>query len=179
MKKSNLKKITLAAIFAALITVTTAVVKIPIGINDGYVHLGDAVIYLAGCLLGPYGAIAASIGGALADILVGAAIWAIPTAIIKPLNCIPFIIATSHYVKHKGTHKIIHPSTVLMTVVSGIITTVGYFIAEGLMFTFESAAATLLFGLAQPIGSAIVFVLVGFALDKVNIQKYLGQGVRK
>lgn len=173
MKKESIKKITLTAILAALITVTTAVVKIPIGINDGYVHLGDAVIYLAGCLLGPYAAIAASIGGALADILVGAAVWAIPTAIIKPLNSIPFIIATSYYVKRNETHKIIHPSTVLMTVVSGMITTFGYFIAEGLMFSFESAAATLLFGLAQPIGSAIAFVLVGFALDKVNIQKYL------
>ena len=172
MKKNNLRKITLTAIFAALIAVTTAFIKIPTGINEGYVHLGDSMIYLAGCLLGPYAAIAASIGGALADILAGAAVWAIPTAIIKPINSIPFIIATAYYVKHKGSHKIIHLSTILMTVISGLITIVGYYIAEGLMFSFEVAQITSLLGLVQPVGSAIVFIALGYALDKIKIQKH-------
>lgn len=172
MKKSNLKKITLTAMFAALIAVMTAFIKIPIGINEGYVHFGDSMIYLAACLLGPYSAIAASIGGALADIIAGAAVWALPTAIIKPLNTIPFIIATSHYVKHKGYNKIIHPSTILMSIVSGLITIFGYYVAEGLMFSFEAALATFVFGMVQPIGSAIIFIVVGKILDKMNIQEH-------
>ena len=52
VKKISVKKITLAALFAALVTVATTVVKIPTGINDGYLHFGDSMIYLAGCLLG-------------------------------------------------------------------------------------------------------------------------------
>ena len=173
MKKYYLKKITLTAVFAALITVLTATVKIPIGVNGGYVHLGDSMIYLAGCLLGPYAAIASAIGGALADILTGVAEWAFPTAIIKPLNCLPFILATAYYVKHKGTHRIIHLSTILMTIVSGAVTILGYFIAEGLMYSFEAAMLSALLGLLQPVGSAIVFIVVGYALDKIKVQKYL------
>lgn len=155
IKNNALKKNVLTAIFAAIIAVTTAFIKIPTGINGGYVHVGDSMIYLAGCLLGPY-----------------AAIWAIPTAIIKPINSLPFIIATAYYVKKKGYHKIIHPSTILMTVVSGLITIFGYYIAEGIMFSFDAALLTSALGLIQPIGSAVVFIIIGFALDKIKIQKY-------
>ena len=172
MKKTDLKKITLTAIFAALIAVMTAFIKVPTGINEGYLHFGDSMIYLAGCLLGPYGIIAAALGGALADVLAGAAVWAIPTAIIKACNSVPFIIATAMYVKHKGSHKIIHLSTLLMTVVSGLITVFGYLLAEGLMYSFPSALTSVPFSIIQATGSAIVFILVGYTLDAVKIQKY-------
>lgn len=172
MKKTDLKKITLTAIFAALVAVMTAFIKVPTGINEGYLHFGDSMIYLAGCLLGPYAAIAAAIGGALADVLAGAAVWAIPTAIIKAFNSVPFIIATAMYVKRKGSHKIIHLSTLLMTLVSGLITIFGYLLAEGLMYSFPSALTSVPFSIVQATGSAILFILVGCTLDAVKIQKY-------
>ena len=172
MKKTDLKKITLTAIFAALVAVTTAFIKVPTGINEGYLHFGDSMIYLAGCLLGPYAAVAAAIGGALADVLAGAAVWAIPTAIIKACNSVPFIIATAMYVKCKGSHKIIHLSTLLMTLVSGLITIFGYLLAEGLMYSFPSALTSVPFSIVQATGSAILFILVGYTLDAVKIQKY-------
>lgn len=53
MKKQSVKKITFTALFAALIAVMTAFIKMPTGINEGYLHFGDSMIYLAGCLLGP------------------------------------------------------------------------------------------------------------------------------
>ena len=173
MKNSKIKKITVTAVLAALITVTTAFIKIPIGINEGYIHLGDSMVYLAGCLLGPYAVIAAVIGGALADVLAGAAVWAIPTAIIKACNCIPFIVASAIYVKHKNSSRIIHLSTILMTLVSGVITVFGYWLAEGIMYSFESAFASMPFNIVQAVGSAVVFIAIGCALDAVKIQKYL------
>ena len=173
MKNNNFKKITIAAIFTALVAVMTAFIKIPTGINEGYLHFGDSMIYLAGCLLGPYATIAAAVGGALADILAGAAVWALPTAIIKLCNSIPFIIATSFYVKRRNNHKIIHTSTVLMTVLSGLITIFGYLLAEGLMYSFASALTSVPFSIIQSVGSAIIFILVGCALDAVKIHKYL------
>lgn len=173
MEKISLKKITFAAIFAALIAVMTAFIKMPTGINDGYLHFGDSMIYLAGCLLGPYAAASAAIGGALADILAGAAVWAIPTAIIKLCNSIPFVIATFLYVKRKNKHRIIHLSTILTTLASGLITIFGYLLAEGIMYSFPSALTSVPFSIIQATGSAIVFILVGLALDAVKIQKYL------
>lgn len=170
---SNLKKIVLSAVFAALIIVTTAYVKIPIGINEGYIHLGDSIIYLAGCLLGPFAAIAAAIGGAIADILAGAAMWAPGTAVIKALISVPFIIATAFYTKKNVSNRIIHLSTILVTLLSGAITVFGYWLYEGFLYSFASAFASMPFNVIQAVGSAVVFIILGCALDAVKIQKLL------
>lgn len=72
----------LTAVFIALICIATMVIQIPIPL--GYAHLGDCMILLATYLLGPIAAmIASGIGSAMADILTGYAIWAIPTFLIK------------------------------------------------------------------------------------------------
>ena len=84
-RKSHLHWLTTAALFAAAIAVMTAYmfhIPIPTG---GYIHLGDALIYLAACLLpAPYAAAAAAAGAGLADLLT-APMWVLPTLIIKPL----------------------------------------------------------------------------------------------
>ena len=62
--------IVIAAMFAAMTAVLTAFVQIktPTG---GYVHLGDAMIYLTASFLPmPYAVLAAALGGGLADLLV-------------------------------------------------------------------------------------------------------------
>ena len=89
--KFNVKLIAITAMCAALITVTTAFIKIPSPL--GYSHAGDSMIYLAASILpGPFGIIASSIGGALADLISGYPHWAIPTAIIKAVNAVPFVL---------------------------------------------------------------------------------------
>ncbi len=173
MKKHGAKKITLTAVFAAMIAVMTAFVKIPTGINEGYLHFGDSMIYLSGCLLGSYAAAAAAIGGGLADLLAGAAVWSVPTALIKVCNTLPFIIATACYEKATGKRKIVHLTTGLMTVVSGLITVFGYLLAEGLLYSFASAWTSVPFSVVQALGSGIVFLSVGAALDAIDIRKYL------
>ena len=61
------KTIAMSAMFAALVTVTTAFIKIPTPVG-GYVHPGDSMVYLAASVLpGPFGLIAAAVGGALGD----------------------------------------------------------------------------------------------------------------
>ena len=69
-RKENLHQLVTTALFAAAITVMTAyMLHIPIP-TGGYIHLGDALIYLAACLLPfPYAAAAATIGAGLADLL--------------------------------------------------------------------------------------------------------------
>lgn len=176
MKNEKTRNMVFAAMFAAIITVLTAYFQIKTGVNDGYLHFGDSMIYLAACLLPvPYAMCAASIGAGLADILTGAAVWAPATVIIKALNVVPFALMLK-YLRKKGTEKtnIITKETVIMSVVSGIITIVGYFIAEGLMFGFTVAAASsILRGLVQPVGSAIVFYGAGLALDKAKFKKLI------
>lgn len=177
MKKSNPKRqiynLILAAVFAALIAVFTAFVSVKTGINEGYLHFGDSVIYLAACLLPmPYAMAAAAIGGALADVLSGAVIWAPFTAVIKALNVLPFALV---YIskRTKNTQKILNKTTAFMPIVSGLITIFGYFFAEGLLFSFAGALPSVPISCVQAVGSAVVFYLAAAAFDKVDIKKRL------
>lgn len=173
-EKNTVLKICFAALMAAIITVFTAFVKFNTGINNGYLHFGDSMIYLAGCLLGPAGMLSSAIGGALADIIAGSAMWALPTAIIKALNCSVFVLASWLY-KKKKPFRIVNAFTVITTVISGLITIFGYLVAEGLMYSFPSAWTSVPFSCIQAAGSAVIFVVFGAALDKTKINKLLGR----
>ncbi len=168
--KINVKLITITAMFAALITVTTAFIKIPSPL--GYSHAGDSVIYLAASILpGPYGIIAASIGGALADIISGYAHWALPTAIIKALNAVPFVICGIILKKYKKGEKIISLPNLLMLIPTTIVTVGGYFIANGLMYTWPEAMAELTIWWLQPGVGALLFIALGAGLDAVKFKQ--------
>ena len=69
---SNLKKIVMTALFAALACVATMSIRIPTPGTGGYIHPGDAIVILSGVVLGPsYGLLAAGIGSAMSDLLGG------------------------------------------------------------------------------------------------------------
>lgn len=174
MKNSKIFKVCLTGLMAALIAVFTAFVKIPTGINNGYIHFGDSLIYLAGCIVGPFGMISAAVGGALADIMAGAAIWALPTAIIKTFNCLPFVLATRYYIKKKGSFKIVNTYTATMTIVSALVTIFGYLLAESILYSFPTALTSVPFSIVQAVGSAVVFLLIGKALEKAKIERFRG-----
>lgn len=69
MNDLKLRKLVLAALFAALCTVMTLVIQVPSPMQ-GYVNLGDCAVLLAAWVLGPwYGGAAAGLGSMLADLL--------------------------------------------------------------------------------------------------------------
>lgn len=161
MLSSKLRKIILASVFSALICVFTAyILHIPMG--NGYIHLGDSFIYLAASILpAPYAAACAAIGGALSDTLTGYHIYILPTLIIKPLNALCF--------SNKGS-KILNKRNLLGAVLSGIITIVGYYIVEVILYgNWIAQLATIPAGLIQAIGSLIVYYIMALALDKRTI----------
>lgn len=172
--KKSLLKITYTAIFTAIILLATSVIKFSTGLGEGYIHLGDSFVYLTACILPfPYCLIAGALGGALADILSGYAIWAIPTMIIKMLNVIPFALVCRKY----KSNKILSKQTVLMTVLSGIITIVGYFVTECILYSVASATLSLLGNTIQTVASGIIFVIIAKATDKINLKSKLSKGV--
>ena len=172
--KKSLFKITNTAIFTAIILLATSVIKFSTGLGEGYIHLGDSFVYLTACILPfPYCLVAGALGGALADILSGYAIWAISTMIIKMLNAIPFMLVCR---KHKSS-KILSKQTVLMTVVSGIITIFGYFVTECILYSVASATLSLLGNTIQAVASGVIFIIVATALDKINFKSKISKGV--
>ena len=78
-------KITVAAIFAALVfVVTSQIPPIPIPATSGYFNIGETTIYIAALVFGPLvGALAGGIGSALSDIFLGFALFAPGTLFIK------------------------------------------------------------------------------------------------
>ncbi|MBR5799442.1 MAG: TIGR04002 family protein [Lachnospiraceae bacterium] len=157
------KNLTMAGIMAALTTLMTAYIcHIPIGVNGGYIHFGDSLIYLAAVLLPtPYALGAAAIGGGLADLLT-APMWTPATVIIKMLLVLPFTNKSS---------KIITSRNLVATVIAYLISGIGYFLAEYLLFGtwavfFVSMGQTLI----QSLGSAVVFIAVSIALDKAQVK---------
>ncbi|MDC7287002.1 TIGR04002 family protein [Blautia schinkii] len=157
------RRLTVTAVFAALTTLMTAYIfHIPIGMNGGYVHLGDAMIYLAAAILPmPYACAAGAIGGGLADLLT-APVWAPATVVIKMLICLPF--------SSKGG-KLVTKRNVLASFAAFWLSALGYYVAEGIMFGFKAAFFTSLGGsVIQSGGSALVFVVVGMALDRIGFK---------
>lgn len=171
--KNSLLKITYTAIFTATILLATSIIKFSTGLGEGYIHLGDSIIYLTACVLPfPYCLIAGALGGALADILSGYAIWAIPTMLIKMLNALPFAVIS----RKLKTNKILCKQTVLMTVISGFITIIGYFVAECILYSVASATLSLIGNTIQAVASGIIFIIMAAALDKTNFKRRINNG---
>ena len=164
----RLKYITLTGLLAALITLFTAYIfHIPMGLNGGYIHLGDALIYLAAVLLPtPYAMAAGAIGGGLADLLT-APMWAPATVIIKILVVIPF---TSNHSKIFTKRNIVAP------LIAMLITITGYYLAEVILYGKEAAfLISVTTNSIQGVGSAAVFYILGAALDKAGVKTLISR----
>ena len=74
------KMIAYVSLLTASIALATAWLKFPV--LFGYVHLGDGLIFVAAMILGPYSALPAAIGSAMADLFTGYTIYATVTFLI-------------------------------------------------------------------------------------------------
>ena len=170
--KNTIRYIALTGVLAALIVVFTAFfLHIPIGMNGGYIHLGDTLIYIAACMLPtPYACAAAAVGGGLADLLT-APVWVVPTVIIKALIVLPF---TSKDKKFLSRRNMIAPWIALA------LTAAGYYIAEAVLFGEIAAIFTSLAGsLIQAGASAVLFYVIGGLFDKSKVKSHLAVAGRK
>lgn len=173
MRKKSLIKITYTAIFTAVILLSTLLIKFSTGLGEGYIHFGDCFIYLTACLLPfPYCIIAGALGGALADILGSFAIWSIPTLVIKSLIALPFALVC----KKNNSNKILNKKTAIMPIISGIISILGYFVAECILYSVASATLSIIGNSIQAVASGILFYILATALDKINFKRRINNG---
>ena len=156
-QRENLRLLTTTALFAAAITVMTAyMLHIPLP-TGGYIHLGDALIYLAACLLPvPYAAAAAAIGAGLADLLT-APMWVLPTLVIKAVLVLFFT---------SKSECILCPRNWAAVVAAGLFSPAAYALANCVMAGTMTAFLPQFLGtLAQGIGSGALFLVIAPALD--------------
>ena len=163
MQKTNIRRLVFSALFAALIFVTTAyVLHIPTG--NGYIHLGDSLIYLAASFLpAPFAMVAAAVGAGLSDALTGYPQYVLFTIIIKPLNALCF--------SAKGD-RILTVRNRIAPLLCILVTGVGYYLADGILYgSWYAWMATLPGNLIQSGGSMAVYYILALAFDRAGFKK--------
>ncbi len=136
MKQDKLVKLVLAAIFAALSCVATMLISIPMPATNGYINLGDGAVLLGAFLLGPgYGAAAGALGSMLADLLLGYAVYAPGTLLIKGLMalCAALVLGA---LKNKPL-----AGSVVGGLTGELVMVFGYFLYESTVLGYGLAAA--------------------------------------
>jgi uncharacterized repeat protein (TIGR04002 family) len=163
-KQSSLRLGVLTALFGALIFVVTAyVLHIPTPATGGYIHLGDAFVYLAASMLpAPYAVAAAGIGEALSDALTGSVAYAVPTFLIKAAMALCFSAAGE---------KIVTKRNGIACAVAGALCIGGYYLTEVFMLhSFVSPIAEIPGNVVQAAASAAIYLMAGKALDRAKLK---------
>ena len=147
------------ALMIALIFVGTFSIRIPNPATGGYFHMGDSMIFLSVLILGKRdGAFAGSLGGALADLLCGAAIWIGPTLIIKFIMAWIMGIIWEQY-----------PSKIISAIGGGVFQIIAYTAAETFLFTWPAALGALPGLTMQTAGGIIIYVILARALQTTKL----------
>lgn len=150
---NNLKKLILAALFAALSCVATMSIRIPTPGTGGYIHPGDAIVILSGVILGPvWGFLAGGIGSALSDLIGGYFIYVPITFVIKGLVA---LAAGLLYQKIGKTQKSRYTAVVLGGIADIILVAGGYFVCEFFIYG-AGAAASIPANIIQGIGGLVI-----------------------
>lgn len=150
-----------AGLFAAMTALLTATLHIPVG--NGYIHCGDAVIYLSAAVLPlPYAVGASAIGGMMADLLSGYPMYALPTFLIKGLLALTFSLI--------GGGRKLNLRRVMGLAACAIVTVVGYWITAVLLYGGWAAqfVGTVPGNLVQAAGSGIVYSVVALAMERAH-----------
>jgi uncharacterized membrane protein len=161
-EKEKINKLVLTSLLICMIAVTTMFFKIPIPFANGYVHLGDAMVFLSVLTLGTrYGALASAVGSAMGDVLGGFAIWAPWTFVIKGLMALIMGLFIKAAAKRPAGKKLFgvpaaHAAGMFF---AGLWMVFGYYIAEGVIYGFLVA----LLGIPWNIGQFIVGMCVASA----------------
>lgn len=167
MKQKRLRQIVFSAMFCALVFAAT-MIAIPTPLV-GNVNLGDGILLLSAWMLGgPWAAVAAGAGAALADLASGFGLYAPATFIIKVLMVVVAIALSKLLIKTKL------PAW-LARLISGIgaelVMILGYFFYEGVILGYGiAAAANIGFNAIQGSLGIIVACLVYEVLSRAGIK---------
>lgn len=174
MKQTNvqtherIRRMVLAAVFAALTCVATMVIQIPSPMN-GYVNLGDCFVLLSALFLGPiWGAVAAGVGSMLADLFTGYAHYAPGTFVIKAAMALVFYLIYRTLTAGKLPKTAAY---LIGAVAAELVMVVGYFGYASLLLGKGLAAASsipgnLMQGVFGVVVSTVLMQLIGKAMGK-------------
>ena len=164
--ESKIRRFAFTALFITLVTLTTSVFRVPVPATNGFINLGDTLIFAAALLWGPRdGFWAGSVGSALADVLSGYPHWAPFTFFIKGAEgLVAGLIAHRTFIQDGGTL-----GTVTGLVVGGLLMVLGYFTVEVFLYGLPAAVAELPGNSLQAMGSVIIALPLSLALKRIGL----------
>ena len=164
MENKNDKKTKRLALAGQLCgaTLLLTLLSIPLPSGYGYVNLGDAGVYLCALLLpGGLGALAAGVGAALADLILGWAVYAPVTLLIKGLTALLAGLALRRAKK----------AGLPLSLLCCLLVPLGYFLYETILLTAPVAAVNVLPNALQAAIGAALGTLVGRHLQALIKRK--------
>lgn len=161
-KEMDTKTITKMAMLMALTTVMTMAIRIPTVGTNGYLNLGDMVVFLAAMMLGKKGGLlVGGLGSAMADLLSGYTHYAPITLIVKGLEG---YIAGSILETDMGRKR-----PLVANIIGGLWMAFGYYIPEIFMYGGKAALASVPGNIMQGLLGAVTAVLLFAAMKKTKL----------
>jgi len=153
--------LSITAISATLVAVSTLIIQIPVPATGGYINVGDAMVFTSALLFGPIiGGVAGGVGSALADII-SYPIFAPYTLVIKGLE--GFI---SGYISDRKSAV----KDLLAWIIGSATMVLGYFVAEAYVMGLEPLLAAV--EIPGNIFQVVLGGVVGIPLSRV-LRKHL------
>ena len=149
------RRLVTAALFAAIcFGMTMASVPLPV---VGYGNLGDCFVLLSGFLLGPlWGAAAAGLGTALADVALGWAVYAPATFVLKALMAVAAFYVGKLLAGERAGLLRRTASHVCAAIVGEIIMIGGYFAYESILYGVPAAIGSLVGNSVQALAGIVL-----------------------
>jgi len=168
----SVKQLCLNGLFMALVCLFTMVIQIPVPATSGYIHPGDGMIIIIAVMFGKkYGFIAGGFGSALADLFSGYPHWIIFTFITKGLMGYAIGVIADY---NKGHKNVFSARNTIAAFVGVAIMVTGYLIGGAILKgSFIVSLASVPENIIQGVGGAIIYYIVGTALQKVNITRLI------
>ena len=166
-----------ASMLAAMTTLATMIIKVPTLGTNGYVNIGDSIVLISAWVIGnPYGAAAAGIGSALADLLSGYPAYIPGTAVIKFLMAFVASIVFNAATKKNVQRNIAYA---ISGVVAELIMIAGYFLYESTILGYGiAAAASIVSNAVQGITCLVLGNALIYVLTKIRYVNELSRNVR-
>ena len=168
--------IVMTAMMMCLVLITTYTFKIPTPFH-GYVHLGDAMIFLSVLIVGKkYGAAAAAFGSALADLLGGYVAFAPWTFVIKGLMAIVMGLCIDAMVhRDKTSLKIagVPLIEIIGMIIAGLVMVLGYGVADAVLAgNIMTGILSMPANCGQFAAGVVIASILAAALYKTPARKY-------
>ena len=167
MKETErVRKLCETALFVAIVFLGGFIIKFPGPV--GYAHIGDSMIFLSVLMLGgKRGAVAGGLGAAIADVVSGYTIWAVPTMICKALMALVMGLIIKHHLAGLKGRALFIIAALAGGVVQGFAYEFFWFVLFG-----KAAAIAAIPGLTfQTVSGIIIAFVISEALQKTALRK--------